>query len=171
MAYNEQWIQTCSAGLRRGFFQSLSSIEQLRSIFILRLRWRNNVSLILCQINFCLFWPLWGLEVPRWVSLVCVRIPEIRLKDSCIVDQKAHNHCDFGYCHDTTTSLNETGRATSKFWMSYCCHYFFFNYFFFFFYFSCDTDLKGSDIRYGQLDRSLLTREWFYCVMQELLPN
>lgn len=123
-----QWMQTCSAGLRCGFSQSSSSIEQLRSIFILRLRWRNNVSLILCQIHFCLFWTLWGLEVP--ISLICVRISEIRLKDSCIVDQKAHNHWDHDYC-DTTISLNETGRAISKFCMAYCCHDFFFNYVFF----------------------------------------
>lgn len=44
VSHGERWIQTCSAGLRRGFFQSLSEIEQLRSIFILRLRRRNNVS-------------------------------------------------------------------------------------------------------------------------------
>lgn len=95
------------------------------------------VPMILCQIHFCPFWPLWGLKVLRWISayraLVFVRISEIRWKGSCIVDQKAHNNCDLGYCHDTTLSLKEAGRAMSKLCECYCHHYFFFNYFFFYF--------------------------------------
>lgn len=67
--------------------------------------------------------------------LIFVRISEIRLRDSCIVDQKAHNNCDLGYCHDTPISLNEN----HKFCKTYCHHYF--SSIILSFFFSCHTDL------------------------------